>query len=100
MVTARSTPRAMTAERLSQAIGAAPAPDAGTSADDTIMTWLAPFGRVLAAFGLGVLAATYFPRLVVRAGLPIAVAGAVALLLGMWARRADAARRTPPPPEA
>ncbi|HEU4565480.1 MAG TPA: hypothetical protein VFS05_12545 [Gemmatimonadaceae bacterium] len=64
------------------------------------MSWLAPLGRVVAAFGLGVLAAAYFPGLVVRAGLPIAVGGVVALLLGTWAGRAEEMRRRPPPPDS
>jgi hypothetical protein len=47
---------------------------------------------VLAAFGLGVLAAAYYPALAGRLGLPAAVAGVACLLVGAVLRRRATAR--------
>ncbi len=43
--------------------------------------WLFIFGRVLAAFGLGILAMAYFPAFAFPAGLPLVVAGVIALVV-------------------
>jgi len=47
-----------------------------------VQMWLVTAGRVLAAFGLGVIAAIRYPDVVGRLGLPAAIAGVVCLLLG------------------
>jgi hypothetical protein len=62
------------------------------------MTWLATLGRVLAAFGLGVLAMTFYPRAAAPLGIPLAFAGVLAMLVGgrLGARR----ERPAPPPDA
>jgi hypothetical protein len=46
-----------------------------------VETWLVTIGRVLAAFGLGVLATSRYPGIAGRLGLPLAVAGVACLLI-------------------
>jgi hypothetical protein len=49
--------------------------------------WLFIIGRVLVAFGLGVLAVRYFPELTSPLGLPAVIVGLLALVVaakGMW----------------
>jgi hypothetical protein len=41
--------------------------------------WLFIIGRVLAAFGLGILAMAYFPSFAFPAGVPLVVVGVLAL---------------------
>ena len=41
--------------------------------------WLFIIGRVLAAFGLGILAMAYFPSYAFPAGVPLVLAGVIAL---------------------
>jgi hypothetical protein len=62
------------------------------------MTWLTVLGRVLAAFGLGVLAMRYYPGVAAPLGLPAAVAGVLALLIAprVRPRRADGPGGPPP----
>jgi hypothetical protein len=59
------------------------------------MSWLATLGRVLAAFGLGVLAMTFYPKVAAPLGFPLAFAGVLAMLVGS---RLGARRAAPPPP--
>ena len=58
--------------------------------------WLFIVGRVLVAFGVGLLLATYAPRLVVL-GWPAVIVGAVALLV---AAKGLARRAPDSPPES
>jgi len=60
--------------------------------------WLVTIGRVLAAFGLGVLAAWRYPALAGRLGLPTAIAGIACLLVAGWLQRRAASRSADSPP--
>ena len=45
-----------------------------------IEIWLFIVGRVLAGFGLGILAMVYFPRIFVNLGAPIVIIGIITFL--------------------
>jgi hypothetical protein len=64
------------------------------------MSALAPLGRMLAAFGLGVLATRYYPGIAGPLGLPAAVVGALALIAAphVRPRRPDGPDPSPIPP--
>jgi hypothetical protein len=52
--------------------------------------WLFIIGRVLVAFGVGILAMIYFPALAANLAWPALIAGSVALLIafrGLYRRR-------------
>jgi hypothetical protein len=64
-----------------------------------VETWLVTVGRVLAAFGLGVLAAMRYPAVAGRLGLPVAVAGVACLLVAAvgFRRRTEMRDERSPP---
>jgi len=54
--------------------------------------WLLIIGRVLAAFGLGILSVHYFPNFVGPLGLPALVVGPLLLLVaanGLWRKNSN-----------
>ncbi|MGH7662691.1 MAG: hypothetical protein ACRENI_00085 [Gemmatimonadaceae bacterium] len=58
----------------------------GTARVSESAAWLRLIGRMLAAFGLGVLATRYFYGVMSPLGAPLAISGGLCIIAASWGR--------------